>query len=99
MVGEACGGQWQWWSCPAAPWSQGGGKRRPKTEGHQVVVALTGEKEDGGTWFRNWLRDGEIRCSGWPNGGGGFQGVSPDCFAAWGGGSSRTKGVQRGKTW
>jgi hypothetical protein len=44
------------------------------------VVALTGEKEDGGAWVKNWLRDGEIRCSGWPNGGSGFHGVSPECF-------------------
>jgi hypothetical protein len=32
------------------------------------VVVLTGEKEDGNAWVRNWLRDGEIGRSGWPNG-------------------------------
>jgi hypothetical protein len=53
-------------------------------EGHQVVAPLTGEKEDGGTWVRNQLGDGEIRRSGWPNGGGGFQGVLSVCFGVGG---------------
>jgi hypothetical protein len=97
IAGEAHGGRWRWWSCPAAPWSQGGGKRHPKMEGHRVVVVLTGEKEDGSAWVRNRLRDSEIRHSRWPNGGGGFQGVSSECFGV--GGSPWTKGEQRGKTW
>jgi hypothetical protein len=53
-------------------------------EGHQVVAPLIGEKEDGGTWVRNQLGDGEIRRSGWPNGGGGFQGVLSVCFGVGG---------------
>jgi hypothetical protein len=66
-----------------------GGERCPKTKGHQVVVALTGEMEDSGAWVRNRLRDDEIRRSGWPNGGGGFQGVSPECFGVGGGAHGR----------
>jgi hypothetical protein len=84
MAGEARGGRWRWRSCPAAPWSQGGGERRPKMEGHRVVVVLTGEKEDNDTWVRNRLGDSKIRCSRWPNGGGGFQGVSSECFGGGG---------------
>jgi hypothetical protein len=83
--GEVRGGRWRRRSCPTSPWSQGGGERRPKMEAHQVVVELTREKEDGGTWVRNQLRDSEIRRSGCPNGGGGFQGVSPECFGVEGG--------------
>jgi hypothetical protein len=48
------------------------------------MVVLTREKEDGRAWVRNRLGDGEIRCSGWPNRGGGFQGVSPECFGVGG---------------
>jgi hypothetical protein len=51
------------------------------------VVVLTGEKEDSDTWVRNRLGDGKIRCSRWPNGGGGFQGVSSECFGGGGGGA------------
>jgi hypothetical protein len=83
-MGEARGGRWRRRSCPAAPWSQGGDNRHPRTEGHRVVVVLTREKEDGDAWVRNQLRDGEIQRSRWPNGSGGFQGVSPECFAVGG---------------
>jgi hypothetical protein len=88
--------RWRQRSCPATPWSQGGGEKRPKMEGHRVVVVFTREKEDGGAWVRNWLRDSEIRRSGWPNGGSGFHGVSPECFIV-GGGAHGRKGSKGGK--
>jgi hypothetical protein len=61
------------------------------------VAALTGEKEDGGAWVRNRLGDGKIQCSGWPNRGGGFQGVSSECFKV--GGELADEREAKGKMW
>jgi hypothetical protein len=62
---------------------------------------LIGEKEDGSAWVRNRLRDSEIRHSRWPNGGGGFQGVSSECFGVGGGarGQKGSKGEKHGDDW
>jgi hypothetical protein len=94
-VGEACGAGGDNGVALQHRGVKGEVKSVPKWK--DTELWLTGEKEDGGAWVKNWLRDGEIRCSGWPNGGSGFHGVSPECFIV--GGSSRTKGEQRGKMW